>query len=1161
MRPELVSNPTLYSWRNYQVKEIEYIDGVFVTGQDINLPINIGQYLDREIVLHPTEERVFTGKDHLYYYEPSFPNNYFVPIQVPGSQELINGERPYRNDFNSIAISETNPSVMYIADEGPCWLATTDDIRLKVFKTEDGGQNWLDLTSSEVDDQAPGQNLLRRAYKGLGIRDILVSPINPDHLWVCFPGVCITDNQGNSTERVLRSLDGGISWTDISAGLPPLPMHCMAYQRNANNRVYIGTDVGVYYMDDYSGGWQCFSSTLPACVVTGIQIDECRGKIYCCTFGRGIWESDLLPANEIHITTEVVWTENKMLDGGIVIEPGGSLEIVNSSVTMPGNSRIYVDLDAELILNQAILQPSECNARWKGIELGGANDLYQLTSQQGKVTAFNNSVIKRAKIGVSNINSDDGASSGGIALLEEVSFEDCPIGVKLHDYPAYGMYNEFGDVPNNLSTISKCTFSWGPETYNYSFEKIPARDSYPIGVFLSMVKGIQVKGNLFQNLVADPIIPIEKLKGTGIYVNTASMKCHAIEEDDGNGGVDLIYNQFSGLTKGIYAVTCDPLFTTSIDRSRFNQCWRSVSLEGQFSPRVTRCEFDIPYGWEYLASQVPYGLYLKECQYYEVEDNLFNTDVVSDYVFQVGIVVKDSYDEDDQQASNYTIYRNDFTNLKIGISVEGENRSAIGNNGLQIKCNRFFQTTGLNDERCISLSKPGTSIAPFQGAATNDLAPAGNLFSPAQNEYNFFINQGAIPLDIYWHHNPSPLNKVVPFPASNGVNPENSQFFYFYDEVCPTDLSVLVQSPTENISELNQHYSNFREIKNIYDGIVDKGNQQTLISFIRDPLNTSIEVRNEMLSSLPNSDAALREAMYRTGGMNPWHMSQVLIANSPLKTTIINYMQQSGLDIFYQELVLGQQNGGVSNKSILEADMDYYTSLLTSTKSDIFRSYVIGDGLFTTAVFDSLLTDSTDVILRRVELSNLIFEDPLSNELDVLENCTSGNSIDNYCKVQNILLKLHLDGRSMSQIDQIEVEELESVVEDDMSGSATAEAILEMYKGEIKEEEVAWPSQSRGIEMLAGSNLNVAGQNDILSIYPNPTNDIAYFVLNGDIEFDHMNITITDMNNRVVKEYLNMSGETAILETSLKEFGPGVYTVQLGWDGHQIYTQKLVVVK
>ena len=70
-------------------------------------------------------------------------------------------------------------------------------------------------------------------------------------------------------------------------------MNCIIYENRSNDRLYIGTDVGVYYRDSISPAWLSYFSGLPRVDVEELEIAYGIGKIRAATNGRGLWESDL----------------------------------------------------------------------------------------------------------------------------------------------------------------------------------------------------------------------------------------------------------------------------------------------------------------------------------------------------------------------------------------------------------------------------------------------------------------------------------------------------------------------------------------------------------------------------------------------------------------------------------------------------------------------------------------------------------------------------------------------------------------------------------------------------------------------------------------------------------------------------------------------------
>ncbi|MFC2107223.1 PKD domain-containing protein [Bacteroidota bacterium] len=172
-------------------------------------------------------------------------------------------------DFRSMAISASNTNYIYAA--------TLDDI----YRTINGGgatQAWSNITS----------NL---PVSSSNITYVSVKSDAPDHIWVSMGGY--------NTHGVYESTNGGSSWSNISAGLPQMPVMCVIQntQYTAGIELYAATDIGVYAKRD-GANWFLFSSGLPNVVVTELEIyyyagNPANSKLYAATFGRGVWESNL----------------------------------------------------------------------------------------------------------------------------------------------------------------------------------------------------------------------------------------------------------------------------------------------------------------------------------------------------------------------------------------------------------------------------------------------------------------------------------------------------------------------------------------------------------------------------------------------------------------------------------------------------------------------------------------------------------------------------------------------------------------------------------------------------------------------------------------------------------------------------------------------------
>lgn len=113
-----------------------------------------------------------------------------------------------------------------------------------------------------------------------------------------------------SSGQALKSTDGGATFANIATGLPAIGKFCIKHQdQNSNNPLYVGTNLGVYYIDDSMSTWQAFETNLPNVKVTDLEINYVDNTITAATFGRGVWQSPL-PA--LLGTTEFM-LENSMI--------------------------------------------------------------------------------------------------------------------------------------------------------------------------------------------------------------------------------------------------------------------------------------------------------------------------------------------------------------------------------------------------------------------------------------------------------------------------------------------------------------------------------------------------------------------------------------------------------------------------------------------------------------------------------------------------------------------------------------------------------------------------------------------------------------------------------------------------------------------------------
>ena len=156
-----------------------------------------------------------------------------------------------------------------------------------IIKTTNGGTSWTTVTGN-----LPVSNAQ--------IKYIEIDPSDANHVWVTFSGYSAAD-------KVWVSYNGGSSWSNYSTGLPNLPANCIVHQNGSSfGTLYVGMDVGVYYRDSLMGSWVAFSSGLPNVVVSEMEIQYAAGKLRAATYGRGMWETDLLTTTMQNLDASVM---------------------------------------------------------------------------------------------------------------------------------------------------------------------------------------------------------------------------------------------------------------------------------------------------------------------------------------------------------------------------------------------------------------------------------------------------------------------------------------------------------------------------------------------------------------------------------------------------------------------------------------------------------------------------------------------------------------------------------------------------------------------------------------------------------------------------------------------------------------------------------------
>ncbi|MBS0569543.1 MAG: hypothetical protein JSS28_02955 [Proteobacteria bacterium] len=187
-------------------------------------------------------------------------------------------------------------------DNDEIWIGTDDGT---IQRTRDGGKNWANVTPSKL------------VPAWAKIASVDVATASTDTVYVA------VDNhrQDDFSPRVLRTHDGGKTWTPIIAGLPA--GHFVDVVRSdpvTAGLLYAGTDAGVYVSYDDGAQWQSLQRNLPTAWVRDLLVHQ--GDLIVATQGRAIWVLDDL--SPLHQHAKLAGDGNVLFDPETAIRVRGS---------------------------------------------------------------------------------------------------------------------------------------------------------------------------------------------------------------------------------------------------------------------------------------------------------------------------------------------------------------------------------------------------------------------------------------------------------------------------------------------------------------------------------------------------------------------------------------------------------------------------------------------------------------------------------------------------------------------------------------------------------------------------------------------------------------------------------------------------------------------
>ena len=222
--------------------------------------------------------------------------------------------------IDDLEIDPNNPDIIYAAQENI------------IHRSTNGGQTFIPLQAglnAEISAVEINKNDSNVLYVTTSLR---VGRSQAEQEQVAERGVY----------RIEIGDNNAVTVSDITLNLPTdQAFFSIASQgRDTNNPIYVGTNLGVYRLDDTLTEWEEFFTGLPNTPAGDLEVSLADEVLIAATYGRGIWKSPIpiqVPDNDVALASIEFPNSNSILCGevipSVIIESNGSNVISEADIT------------------------------------------------------------------------------------------------------------------------------------------------------------------------------------------------------------------------------------------------------------------------------------------------------------------------------------------------------------------------------------------------------------------------------------------------------------------------------------------------------------------------------------------------------------------------------------------------------------------------------------------------------------------------------------------------------------------------------------------------------------------------------------------------------------------------------------------------------------
>lgn len=210
------------------------------------------------LAMHPQDPEILYFGTYRVWKTTNGGNNW-TAVSNDLTQDIGSGY----STLSTIAISSLDPNIV---------IAGSDDSRVHI--STNGGNTWEDIS-----DGLPERWITR----------VAADPFDSNIIYATVSGF----RWDEPLPHVFKSSDQGQTWNNISSNLPELPVNCMVPDPEIQNRLFVGSDAGIFCTEDGGQSWWSLTEGIPNVPVFDMKIHNPTRTLVIGTHGCSAYKLDI----------------------------------------------------------------------------------------------------------------------------------------------------------------------------------------------------------------------------------------------------------------------------------------------------------------------------------------------------------------------------------------------------------------------------------------------------------------------------------------------------------------------------------------------------------------------------------------------------------------------------------------------------------------------------------------------------------------------------------------------------------------------------------------------------------------------------------------------------------------------------------------------------